>query len=324
MKLFCYGDDVPDRPCCSLDSINDARDVAHSARHSALRAQPRGPLRPARDPELRERVQPRAARRFRACAATRSPSSATCWPTPMRSTATTSPPATTPSPGTARSTAGATRAKDQSYFLWGIDRAVVARMLTPVGEMTKAETRALRAAARAGHGRQAGVGGDLLRAGRRLRRRARAAPARPTRRRSRPGPLVTTAGEVDRRARRATPGTPSASGGGCPAAFARAALRGGDPAGAARGRGRHRGRAGRAPGAPGGAQLAGRSARAGRRVRGPDPLPGARRARRPSSRPRTGPLELALAAPVRAITPGQSGVLYAPDDRVLGGGCRSR
>jgi tRNA-uridine 2-sulfurtransferase len=32
--------------------------------------------------------------------------------------------------------------KDQSYFLWGIDRDVVARMLTPVGEMSKAETRA--------------------------------------------------------------------------------------------------------------------------------------------------------------------------------------
>src|ERR1700712_2606600 len=29
MKLFCYGDDVPDRPCCSLDSIADARAVAH-------------------------------------------------------------------------------------------------------------------------------------------------------------------------------------------------------------------------------------------------------------------------------------------------------
>ena len=28
MKLFCHGGDVPDRPCCSLDSINDARDVA--------------------------------------------------------------------------------------------------------------------------------------------------------------------------------------------------------------------------------------------------------------------------------------------------------
>src|SRR5881397_3696160 len=29
MKLFCYGDSVPDRPCCSLDSITDARLVAH-------------------------------------------------------------------------------------------------------------------------------------------------------------------------------------------------------------------------------------------------------------------------------------------------------
>ena len=27
MKLFCYGDEVPDRPCCSLDSIDDARRV---------------------------------------------------------------------------------------------------------------------------------------------------------------------------------------------------------------------------------------------------------------------------------------------------------
>ena len=31
-------------------------------------------------------------------------------------------------------------------------------------------------------------------------------------------------------------------------------------------------------------------------------------------------LELALAAPVRAITPGQSGVLYGVDNQVLGGG----
>src|SRR5216117_452572 len=29
MKLFCYGDSVPDRPCCSLDSINDAKAVSH-------------------------------------------------------------------------------------------------------------------------------------------------------------------------------------------------------------------------------------------------------------------------------------------------------
>src|SRR5207248_3368986 len=31
--------------------------------------------------------------------------------------------------------------KDQSYFLWGIDRTVVARMLTPVGGLSKRETR---------------------------------------------------------------------------------------------------------------------------------------------------------------------------------------
>ncbi|HYV98293.1 MAG TPA: aminomethyltransferase beta-barrel domain-containing protein, partial [Gemmatimonadaceae bacterium] len=34
-------------------------------------------------------------------------------------------------------------AKDQTYFLWGIDRAVLTRMLLPVGGLTKAETRAL-------------------------------------------------------------------------------------------------------------------------------------------------------------------------------------
>jgi tRNA-specific 2-thiouridylase len=33
-----------------------------------------------------------------------------------------------------------------------------------------------------------------------------------------------------------------------------------------------------------------------------------------------GTLELALAEPVRAITPGQSGALYSPDGRLLGGG----
>jgi tRNA-specific 2-thiouridylase len=33
-------------------------------------------------------------------------------------------------------------AKDQTYFLWGIDRAVLSRMLLPVGASTKPETRA--------------------------------------------------------------------------------------------------------------------------------------------------------------------------------------
>jgi tRNA U34 2-thiouridine synthase MnmA/TrmU len=33
-----------------------------------------------------------------------------------------------------------------------------------------------------------------------------------------------------------------------------------------------------------------------------------------------GLLDLALAEPVRAITPGQSGAVYGRDDRLLGGG----
>jgi tRNA-specific 2-thiouridylase len=33
-----------------------------------------------------------------------------------------------------------------------------------------------------------------------------------------------------------------------------------------------------------------------------------------------GRLRLRLLEPARAITPGQSGVLYGPDDRLLGGG----
>jgi tRNA-specific 2-thiouridylase len=38
---------------------------------------------------------------------------------------------------------GLDHGKDQTYFLWGIDRAVLARMLLPVGALTKAETRAI-------------------------------------------------------------------------------------------------------------------------------------------------------------------------------------
>src|SRR4030095_6500224 len=30
MKLFCPGEDLPDRPCCSLDSVNDARRICQT------------------------------------------------------------------------------------------------------------------------------------------------------------------------------------------------------------------------------------------------------------------------------------------------------
>src|SRR5205823_6307685 len=38
---------------------------------------------------------------------------------------------------------GVDSSKDQSYFLWGIDRAVLDRLLLPVGSQSKAETRAV-------------------------------------------------------------------------------------------------------------------------------------------------------------------------------------
>jgi tRNA-specific 2-thiouridylase len=40
---------------------------------------------------------------------------------------------------------GVDESKDQTYFLWGIDRAVLSRMMLPVGTLTKPETRALAA-----------------------------------------------------------------------------------------------------------------------------------------------------------------------------------
>ncbi len=228
----------------------------------------------------------------------------------MPSSATTSPPATTPSPATARCIAGSDRQKDQSYFLWGIDRAVVARMLTPVGELSKARPGRYARAARTHHGGQAGVGRDLLRAGRRLRRRAGAAPAR-----RRAGAGARSARHDRRRGDRRAPGI-------CPVhhrpahAGCRADTRSRatwSPSGRSSREvvvGTRRG-AWRSPRASGRAQLAGRATGAGRgRAR-------CRSAIAPERSQATiigadaGSVDLALASPVRAITPGQSGVLYA-------------
>ena len=215
MKLFCYGDDVPDRPCCSLDSINDARDVAHKLGHSALRAQSRGPLRAARHPEFRERV--RRGRTPIPCVRCNSFTKfrdllAHADALELRRT---SPPGTTRSPATARCTGGATARRTRATSSGASIAPVVARMLTPVGELTKAETRALARRARAGHRGQARVGRDLLRAGRRLRRVCceRHLPA------DAPALGAGSAGHDRGRSGRAStrdsPATPSASDAGC-------------------------------------------------------------------------------------------------------------
>ncbi len=212
---------------------------------------------------------------------------------------------------------GSDRNKDQSYFLWDIDRAVVERMLTPVGDLTKAQTRS--------YARQLGLltadkpesveicfvpDDDYVGV---LEQHLPAdAPALA------PGPLVTSSGEIV----------------GQHQGFARYTI-------------------GQRKGLPGGAGapryvVAIRPETREVVIGGPDELAGHEvkleevnwlsdpleegdvcqvqlryRARAVAATvldAGPGTVSLALAEPVRAITPGQSGVLYGAAERVLGGG----
>jgi tRNA-specific 2-thiouridylase len=142
MKLFCYGDGpVPDRPCCSVDSIFDARAVAHrlGIPHYTLNFEDRfgrdvvanfvSEYANGRTPIPCVRCN--SFTKFSDLLAHADALDCDFIATGHYARA-----------ERGRLRRGLDRAKDQSYFLWGIRREVVARMLTPVGSLTKAETRA--------------------------------------------------------------------------------------------------------------------------------------------------------------------------------------
>src|SRR5256885_16613591 len=142
MKLFCYGDDVPDRPCCSLDSINDARRVGQQlgVPHYVLnleRGFGRDVVGNFVDEYARGRTPIPCVRcntftKFRDLLHKADAIDARWIATGHY--------ARIVDGGLHR---GRDPRKDQSYFLWGIDRSVVKRMLLPIGGRSKAETRAV-------------------------------------------------------------------------------------------------------------------------------------------------------------------------------------
>lgn len=142
MKLFCHGEDIVDRPCCSLDSINDARRVCESLSvpHYVLNMETAF-SHDVIDDFVSEYARGRTPipcvrcntfTKFRDLVHKADGVDAQWIATGHYARVI---------DGVLHR--GVDRSKDQSYFLWGIDRRVLPRMLLPVGAQTKPETRAV-------------------------------------------------------------------------------------------------------------------------------------------------------------------------------------
>jgi tRNA-specific 2-thiouridylase len=140
MKLFEDGAELPDRPCCSLDSTSDARRVAQQLGipHYVLNmvdhfghdviadfvneyASGRTPI-----PCVRCNTFTKFGDLLAKADAIDAPFIATGHYARVAD---------------GRLLRGSDSNKDQTYFLWGIDRGVIPRLMLPVGELTKDETR---------------------------------------------------------------------------------------------------------------------------------------------------------------------------------------
>ena len=141
MKLFCHGEDVPDRPCCSLDSVNDARRVCEQLGipHYVLNLESRfghDVVDNFVDEYARGRTPIPCVRcntftKFRDFLKKADSIDARRIATGHYARVV---------DGELRR--GVDENKDQTYFLWGIDRAVLERLILPVGGLDKAQTRA--------------------------------------------------------------------------------------------------------------------------------------------------------------------------------------